>query len=68
MGVDEEKWPPRQVQWYINKQKDEARRPTEINASKDYFDEQMARIYSEYEEVCKRESLIDFGELLLQDL
>ena len=66
LGVDEEKWPPRQAQWYINKQKDEARRPAEINASEDYFNEQMIRIYSEYEEVCNRESLIDFGELLLR--
>ena len=64
MSVDEDKWPPRQVQWYINKQKDEVRRPAEINVNEDYFNEKMAGIYSEYEEVCKRESLVDFGELL----
>ena len=42
MSVDEDKWPPRQVQWYINKQKDEVRRPTDINVNEDYFNEKMA--------------------------
>lgn len=68
MLIDEDKWPPRQAQWYINKQKDEARRPSEIDSDKDYFNEQMTKIYTQYEEVCHRESLVDFGELLFRTL
>ena len=26
MGLDDTKWPPRQIQWFINKQKDECKR------------------------------------------
>ena len=66
MEIDTDRWPPRQVQWFINKQKDEARKPSEVNTNEDYFNEKMTSIYLEYEEVCKRESLVDFGELLFR--
>lgn len=68
MGVDDTKWPSRQVQWYINKEKDECRRASQSESSGDYFSEQMTKIYVEYEQLCERESLVDFGELLLRCL
>ena len=68
MGVDEGKWPARQVQWYINKEKDECRRASQAESSDDYFIEQMTKVYMEYEQLCERESLVDFGELLLRSL
>ena len=66
MGLDDTKWPPRQVQWFINKQKDECRRSKDVEVADDYFAEKMAEIYKVYEDLCERESLVDFGELLLR--
>ena len=68
MGLDESKWPARQIQWYINKEKDECRRANQSEAGDDYFVEQMTKVYLEYEQLCDRESLVDFGELLLRTL
>ena len=66
MGLDDTKWPPRQIQWFINKQKDECRRSKDVEVSDDYFAEKMTEVYKAYEELCERESLVDFGELLLR--
>ncbi len=65
MKLDEGRWPPRQVQWYINAQKDEGRRPQHLVAS-DLFERQMLDLYQAYEQQCKRGGLVDFGELLLR--
>ncbi len=66
IGLDDTKWPPRQIQWFINKQKDECRRSKDVETSDDYFTEKMNEVYRAYEELCERESLVDFGELLLR--
>jgi DNA helicase-2/ATP-dependent DNA helicase PcrA len=66
MDLDEAKWPPKQVQWYINGRKDEGQRPHNIEHFGDPFDRQMVRIYEAYEEVCQRSGMVDFAELLLR--
>ena len=66
LGLDDAKWPPRQIQWFINKQKDECRRSKDVEIGDDYFAEKMNQVYTTYEELCERESLVDFGELLLR--
>ena len=66
LGLDDTKWPPRQIQWFINKQKDECRRSKDVETADDYFAEKMNEVYAAYEELCERESLVDFGELLLR--
>ena len=65
LKVDEGRWPPRQVQWYINAQKDEGRRPEHLVAA-DLFERQMLDLYQAYEQQCRRAGLVDFGELLLR--
>ncbi len=65
LKVDEGRWPPRQVQWYINAQKDEGRRPQHLVAS-DLFERQMLDLYQAYERQCERAGVVDFGELLLR--
>ena len=65
LKVDEGRWPPRQVQWYINAQKDEGRRPQHLVAS-DLFERQMLDLYQAYEQQCERAGVVDFGELLLR--
>lgn len=66
LNIDDSKWPPRQVQWFINAQKDEGRRPQHIDDCDDYYLKQMVRIYQEYEAACVRGGVLDFAELLLR--
>lgn len=66
MGLDESNWQPRQIQWYINSQKDEGLRAAHVDAGHDPFQQKMREIYAEYEALCKRSGLVDFAELLLR--
>lgn len=66
MGLDENRWPPRQAQWFINAQKEEGRRAASFTAAQDPFEQQMLGIYRAYEELCDRSGLVDFAELLLR--
>ena len=66
LNLDEDKWPPKQVQWYINAQKDEGIRARHMTDTGDLFQRQMLIIYKAYEELCDRSGLVDFAELLLR--
>ncbi|ORU90910.1 MAG: DNA helicase II [Cycloclasticus sp. symbiont of Poecilosclerida sp. M] len=66
MNIDDARWPPRQVQWFINAQKDEGRRAKHLAAGADPFEQKMIEIYTEYEVICQRSGLVDFAELLLR--
>jgi DNA helicase-2/ATP-dependent DNA helicase PcrA len=68
LGLDEQRWPARQAQWFINGQKDEGLRPQHIQASGDLFLATMRSIYEAYEAACERAGVIDFSELLLRAL
>ncbi|MGB5147852.1 MAG: DNA helicase II [Porticoccaceae bacterium] len=65
-GLDPERWPPRQAQWYINAQKDEGLRPQHIQETGDPFVAAMLGVYRDYEAACARGGVVDFGELLLR--
>jgi len=66
LNLDEGKWPPRQVQWHINAQKEEGIRARHMADSGDLYSRQMLAIYRAYEEICERSGLVDFAELLLR--
>ncbi|MCP1619571.1 ATP-dependent DNA helicase UvrD [Pseudomonas sp. SLBN-26] len=68
LGLDEQRWPARQAQWFINGQKDEGLRPQHIQAGGDLFLATMLKIYEAYEAACARTGVIDFSELLLRAL
>ncbi|KXK68642.1 DNA-dependent helicase II, partial [Pseudomonas monteilii] len=68
LGLDEQKWPARQAQWFINGQKDEGLRPQHIQAGGDLFLSTMRDVYTAYEQACERAGVIDFSELLLRAL
>ena len=68
MDLDEQRWPPKQAQWWINGQKDEGLRAAHIQETGDPHMRTMLSIYREYEEVCNRLGVIDFAELLLRAL
>ena len=65
-GVDDSRFPPKQIQWFINGQKDEGRRAAHVIPSADPFSRQMHEIYHIYEEHCQKNGLVDFGEILLR--
>jgi len=66
MNLDDSKWPPRQAQWFINKQKDEGLRAEHLDHGGDPYQRQMIAIYREYEAACQRAGSVDFAELLLR--
>jgi DNA helicase-2/ATP-dependent DNA helicase PcrA len=65
LNVDDEKFPPRQVQWFINAAKEEGRRARNVEAYDDYT-RRMTEIFAAYDEQCHREGVVDFPELLLR--
>ena len=66
LDLDENQWPPKQAQWFINAQKDEGLRAGHIDDWGDLHHKTMVRIYQQYEQLCQQSGLVDFGELLLR--
>lgn len=64
-NLDEERWPPKQTQSYINNNKDSCLRSKNIRAD-NLIDATLLKIYQEYENACQRSGLVDFSELLLR--
>jgi DNA helicase-2/ATP-dependent DNA helicase PcrA len=65
-GLDEARWVPREVTWFINAQKDEGLRPRHLKDDGDPTRRQMIRLYEAYEDACRRNGVVDFAELLLR--
>ncbi len=68
MGLDDSRWPPKQIQWFINAQKDEGLRSHHLERTGDLVQDTLIRVYEAYEQACDRGGMIDFGELLLRCL
>ena len=72
LELDDSRYPPRQIAWWINGQKDEGRRPQHLQPGHgaqspgEQWDEVMRRCYEAYQERCDRAGLVDFAELLLR--
>ncbi len=66
LDLDEDKWPAKQAQWFINGKKDEGLRPQHLNDQEDIYAQTMKRIYQAYQDACERGGLVDFAELLLR--
>lgn len=66
LELDETRWVPREVQWFINAQKDEGHRPAQVRDNGDPTRRELIRIYGAYEEACRRAGVVDFAELLLR--
>jgi DNA helicase II / ATP-dependent DNA helicase PcrA len=65
LNVDEERFPPRELQYFINGHKEAGRRAGTVEA----YDEQSKRLielYAQYDQQCNREGMVDFAELLLR--
>ncbi len=68
LGLDEGYWQPRQIQWFINHQKEEGRRAQQLQGSDDNHQQALVQVYTHYEEICQKLGLVDFAELLLRTL
>jgi DNA helicase-2/ATP-dependent DNA helicase PcrA len=66
MNLDEKHYPPKQIQWFINGNKDEGLRPNHIETHNDPTQIKMREIYTVYQQTCDRAGLVDFAELLLR--
>ena len=66
LELDETRWIPREILWFINAQKDEGHRPKHIKDDGDPTRRQLIKIYQAYEEACHRAGVVDFAELLLR--
>ena len=66
LELDEARWVPRDIQYYINKHKDEGRRPAMLKSGADPTEQQLLKVYAEYEQACERAGAVDFAELLLR--
>ncbi|SFF10094.1 UvrD-helicase domain-containing protein [Nitrosomonas sp. Nm166] len=64
-SADEKKFPPRQVQWFINNAKEAGLRAAYVTVE-DAFSHRMLEFYQAYEQQCHKESVVDFPELLLR--
>jgi DNA helicase-2/ATP-dependent DNA helicase PcrA len=66
MNLDEARWVPKEITWFINAQKDEGLRPAQLRDEGDPTRHQMIKLYAAYQEQCERGGMVDFAELLLR--
>src|SRR5258707_12164073 len=65
-NLDGARWVPREVQWFINSNKDEGLRPQQLKDGNDPTRQQLIKLYAEYEEACARAGVVNFAALLLR--
>ena len=64
-NVDDEKYPARNLMYFINGAKDQGLRAKDVESHDDYS-RKMAELYDLYDTQCQREGVVDFAELLLR--
>jgi DNA helicase-2/ATP-dependent DNA helicase PcrA len=65
MNVDDEKYPPREMQNFISGSKEQGLRANEVEAY-DPYTRRKVEVFAEYDAQCQREGVVDFSELLLR--
>ena len=65
MKLDEERFVPKQVSYFIAGAKEDAQRPGDIEP-RDEQTKTMIAIYQNYQDQCQREGVVDFAELMLR--
>jgi DNA helicase-2/ATP-dependent DNA helicase PcrA len=64
-NIDDERFPAKQMQWFIGGCKEDGLRPSAVEVRDDETRKKV-EIYQLYEEQCQREGVVDFGELMLR--
>jgi DNA helicase-2/ATP-dependent DNA helicase PcrA len=65
MNLDEERFVPKQVTWFIAGAKEDGQRPPDVPV-RDAHGAKLVEVYQAYEEQCAREGVVDFAELMLR--
>ncbi|WP_042886762.1 UvrD-helicase domain-containing protein [Cupriavidus necator] len=65
LNVDDEKYPAKNLQYFINNAKEQGLRPADVEANDD-FNKRFVDLYAAYDTQCQREGVVDFAELLLR--
>jgi DNA helicase-2/ATP-dependent DNA helicase PcrA len=66
LNLDEARWIPKEVMYFINARKDEGQRPKDLKDEGDPTRRQFIKLYEAYQEQCDRSGSVDFAELLLR--
>lgn len=66
LNVEEAAFDPKKVQNFINRQKDQGIRSSNIPKVHTKYDRFMFELYGHYENACKSQQVVDFAELLLR--
>lgn len=66
LNLDEDKFPPKEAQWFINGQKDEGLESHQVSSYGNPLQQKWIAIYAAYEEACQRAGLVDFADLLMK--
>jgi DNA helicase-2/ATP-dependent DNA helicase PcrA len=64
-NVDEERYPPKSLQNFVNSCKEAGLRAHQVEAN-DSFNARFVELYAAYDAQCNREGVVDFAELLLR--
>ena len=64
-NVDEDRFPPKQLQYFIAGCKEDGQRPGDVPVRDDET-RRKVELYQLYEEQCQREGVVDFAELMLR--
>src|SRR4029079_14040036 len=64
--LDETRWVPREIQYFINSNKDEGLRPAQLKDNGDPTRRMFIKLYKDYEAQCAHNGVVDFAELLLR--
>ena len=64
-NIDDERFPSRQLQYFISGAKEEGLRPNQVEAGDELARRQVEH-YALYDAMCQREGVVDFAELLLR--
>jgi DNA helicase-2/ATP-dependent DNA helicase PcrA len=65
MNADEDRFPPRDLQYFIMRKKEEGLRARDVPVPDDTA-RRSVELYVAYDEQCQREGVVDFAELLLR--
>ncbi|MEN3275795.1 MAG: ATP-dependent helicase UvrD/PcrA, partial [Massilia sp.] len=64
-NVDDEKYPAKNLMYFINNAKEQGLRANKVEAY-DPIERRMVELYELYDQQCQREGVVDFAELLLR--
>ncbi len=66
LNLDDERFEPKKAQGFINRKKDEGLYARQLGMAESAYEQVMAEIYVNYEQICNENGVLDFADLLLR--